>query len=100
MRSGGRTVVVLISHCNTKKVLIVIVLQYDPPKDIAAGTENCAGGRAIVIFASTETNDRTIGAIVGDLYQGKRRVFAGGAEPRHVGGCGVKGEVFLFLRPG
>ena len=98
--SGAWTGVVLISHCNMKEVLIVLVLAYDPPKDIAVGTENRAGGRAIVIFASTKTNDRTIDAIVGDLYQGKRRGFAGGAEARPVGSGGVKGEVFLFLRPG
>ena len=83
-----------------REVLIVLVLAYDPPKDIAVGTENRAGGRAIVIFASTKTNDRTIDAIVGELYQGKRRDIAGDAEPHRVGGCGVKGEVFLILRPG
>ena len=80
------TGVVLFSHCNTKKVLLVLILEYDSPKDFATSAKDCARGRAIVIFATTTADDRAIDAIAGEVCERKGRDSARGAEPRSVGG--------------
>ena len=80
------TGVVLFSHCNTTKVLLVLILEYDSPKHVATSAKDCARGRAIVIFATTTADDRAIDAVAGEVYERKGRDSAGGAEPRGVGG--------------
>jgi hypothetical protein len=88
-----------MSHCNTDSVLLVVILQYDPPNYVASGAAKRAGGGAIVIFAPTAADDRTADAIAGEVYERERRHDNCRREPRaFICSYRLNYEAFLFLR--
>jgi hypothetical protein len=85
--------------CHTVSVLIVVILRYDPPDNVASGAAKRAGGRAIDIFAPTAADDRSVNAIVGEIYERERRDNNGRRWSRSLKRSHrLKHEAFLFLR--